>query len=89
MSIAHAAHSTGTRAVAGTTTVLTLPGARLAYQVRGDGPAVVLVHGFWTGHDPHRQDEPRLIEALAQFTMEQPGAVNDLLTQFLDELSTP
>jgi len=29
-----------------TTTVLDLPGARLAYQVTGDGPAVVLVHGF-------------------------------------------
>jgi 3-oxoadipate enol-lactonase len=26
--------------------VLTRPGARLAYQVAGDGPAVVLVHGF-------------------------------------------
>jgi pimeloyl-ACP methyl ester carboxylesterase len=26
--------------------VLTRPGARLAYQVSGDGPAVVLVHGF-------------------------------------------
>ena len=26
--------------------VLALPGARLAYQVTGDGPAVVLVHGF-------------------------------------------
>jgi len=85
----------------------------------------------WTGHDPHRQDEPRLIEALEQLTMpalvtvgerdvpgfremsavlarripgaryqvvagaghmsnmEQPGAVNRLLTQFLDETSTP
>ncbi len=30
----------------GTTAVLALPGARLVYQVMGDGPAVVLVHGF-------------------------------------------
>ena len=28
------------------TDVLALPGARLAYQVTGDGPAIVLVHGF-------------------------------------------
>jgi 3-oxoadipate enol-lactonase len=28
------------------TAVVTLPGARLAYQDEGDGPAVVLVHGF-------------------------------------------
>jgi 3-oxoadipate enol-lactonase len=34
---------TETAATAG---VLALPGARLAYQVTGDGPAVVLVHGF-------------------------------------------
>jgi 3-oxoadipate enol-lactonase len=46
MSIAHAAHGAGTRAVAGATAVLALPGARLAYQVSGAGPAVVLVHGF-------------------------------------------
>ena len=46
MSIAPAAHGTGARAVAGTTAVLALPGARLAYQVSGAGPAVVLVHGF-------------------------------------------
>ena len=26
--------------------VLVLPGARLAYEVTGEGPAVVLVHGF-------------------------------------------
>ncbi len=32
--------------VAATAGVLALPGARLAYQVTGDGPAVVLVHGF-------------------------------------------
>jgi len=31
---------------ASTAGVLALPGARLAYQVTGDGPAVVLVHGF-------------------------------------------
>ena len=29
-----------------TTQVLPVPGARLAYEVTGDGPAVVLVHGF-------------------------------------------
>ena len=29
-----------------TTEVLVLPGARLAYEVTGDGPAVVFVHGF-------------------------------------------
>ena len=32
--------------VGGTTAVLSRPGARLAYQEMGDGPAVVLVHGF-------------------------------------------
>jgi 3-oxoadipate enol-lactonase len=32
--------------VAATAGVLALPGARLAYQVTGDGPPVVLVHGF-------------------------------------------
>jgi 3-oxoadipate enol-lactonase len=30
----------------GTTAVLARPGARLVYEVTGDGPAVVLVHGF-------------------------------------------
>jgi 3-oxoadipate enol-lactonase len=34
------------RPAGGTTAVLALPGARLAYQATGDGPAVVLVHGF-------------------------------------------
>jgi 3-oxoadipate enol-lactonase len=34
------------QAAANTTRVLGLPGARLAYRVTGDGPAVVLVHGF-------------------------------------------
>jgi 3-oxoadipate enol-lactonase len=38
--------ATQTRTTAGTTSVLAVPGARLAYQVTGDGPAVVLVHGF-------------------------------------------
>jgi 3-oxoadipate enol-lactonase len=33
-------------AAASTEGVLALPGARLAYQVTGDGPTVVLVHGF-------------------------------------------
>ena len=31
---------------AATTGVLVVPGARLAYEVTGQGPAVVLVHGF-------------------------------------------
>jgi 3-oxoadipate enol-lactonase len=35
-----------TRPADRTTAVLPLPGAGLAYQVTGDGPAVVLVHGF-------------------------------------------
>jgi 3-oxoadipate enol-lactonase len=38
--------ATQTRTTAGTTSVLAVPGARLAYQVTGDGPTVVLVHGF-------------------------------------------
>jgi 3-oxoadipate enol-lactonase len=28
------------------TGVMTVPGARVAYQAAGDGPAVVLIHGF-------------------------------------------
>jgi pimeloyl-ACP methyl ester carboxylesterase len=37
----------GTRpGVSGAGGVLALPGARLVYEVTGDGPAVVLVHGF-------------------------------------------
>jgi 3-oxoadipate enol-lactonase len=43
---ASAAPGTGAQAAAGTAGVLALPGARLAYEVTGDGPAVVLVHGF-------------------------------------------
>ena len=35
-----------TRPASRTTAVLPLPGAGLAYEVTGDGPAVVLVHGF-------------------------------------------
>lgn len=45
MKTASAAHGTGTRAAAGGGT-LALPGARLAYQTAGEGPTVVLVHGF-------------------------------------------
>src|SRR5579859_6849763 len=41
---APAGRSAGDAAVA--TAVLARPGARLAYQVTGDGPAVVLIHGF-------------------------------------------
>jgi len=59
------AHGTGARAVAGTTAVLALPGARHAARHH-------VVAG--AGH---------------MITMEQPGAVNDLLIQFLDQLSTP
>ena len=36
----------GTEVTGGGCEVLALSGARLAYQVTGDGPAVVLVHGF-------------------------------------------
>ena len=35
-----------TRPASRTSAVLPLPGAGLAYEVTGDGPAVVLVHGF-------------------------------------------
>ena len=44
---------------ASTAGVLVLPGARLAYEVTGAGPAVVLVHGFgpdmrtWDAQAPH------------------------------------
>jgi 3-oxoadipate enol-lactonase len=46
MTTASAAPGGRTRAAASTDGVLALPGARLAYQVTGDGPAVVFVHGF-------------------------------------------
>ncbi|HYA50149.1 MAG TPA: alpha/beta fold hydrolase [Streptosporangiaceae bacterium] len=36
----------GTRPAGGSTALLPLPGGRLVYEVTGDGPAVVLVHGF-------------------------------------------
>ena len=36
----------GTEVAGGGCEVLALPGARLAYRVTGEGPAVVLVHGF-------------------------------------------
>jgi 3-mercaptopyruvate sulfurtransferase SseA/pimeloyl-ACP methyl ester carboxylesterase len=41
-----AAADTGSPRAATGAGVLALPGARLAYQVTGEGPAVVLVHGF-------------------------------------------
>jgi len=44
--------------------VLTLPGARLAYQMAGAGPAVVLVHGF--GLD-HRMWDPQLPRLAARY----------------------
>ena len=34
------------RQASGVTAVLDRPGARLVYEVAGDGPAVVLIHGF-------------------------------------------
>ena len=34
------------REASGVTAVLDRPGARLMYEVAGDGPAVVLIHGF-------------------------------------------
>jgi pimeloyl-ACP methyl ester carboxylesterase len=46
MTASPAAHGADTRAAAGTAGTLVLPGARLAYQTAGDGPTVVLVHGF-------------------------------------------
>ena len=39
-----------TRPTSRTAAVLPLPGVSLAYEVTGDGPAVVLVHGFGAGH---------------------------------------
>ena len=36
----------GARPAAASTAVLAVPGARLVYEVTGDGPAVVLVHGY-------------------------------------------
>ncbi len=137
----------------GVTAVLERPGARLVFEVSGDGPAVVLIHGFgldmrmwdpqiaplaamvagypgqhWLGQDPHREtrrpidvlegiavpalvavgerDVPGFREMSAvlarripgaayhvvadaghMVTMEQPAAVNDLLTGFLREAS--
>jgi pimeloyl-ACP methyl ester carboxylesterase len=54
----------GTRLAGGTTAVLARPGARLAYQVTGEGPAVVLVHGF--GLDMRMWD-PQVEPLAAQF----------------------
>ena len=54
----------GTRPAAGTTAVLPLPGAGLVYEVTGDGPAVVLVHGF--GLDM-RMWEPQVEHLAARF----------------------
>jgi len=44
------------------TAVLALPGARLAYQVSGAGPAIVLVHGFGLDMRKWEQQVPRLAE---------------------------
>ena len=49
---------------ASTAGVLPLPGIRLAYQVTGDGPAVVLVHGF--GLDMRMWD-PQVADLAARF----------------------
>jgi 3-oxoadipate enol-lactonase len=59
-----AAADAGTRPAASTAGVLALPGARLAYQVTGDGPAVVLVHGF--GLDMRMWD-PQVADLAARF----------------------
>ena len=54
----------GTRTAGGTTAVLPLPGAGMVYEVTGDGPAVVLVHGF--GLDM-RMWEPQVAPLAARF----------------------
>ena len=56
----------GTRTAVSTAGVLALPGARLAYQVTGDGPAVVLVHGF--GLDMRMLD-PQVVDLDARSRM--------------------
>jgi len=48
----------------GVTAVLDRPGARLVYEVTGDGPAVVLIHGF--GLDLRMWD-PQLADLAARF----------------------
>ncbi len=53
---ASAQASPGASATASFEGVLALPGARLAYQVTGTRPAVVLVHGF--GLDMRRRCLP-------------------------------
>jgi len=62
MSAAAAGAETWT--AASTAGVLALPGARLAYQVTGDGPALVLVHGF--GLDMRMWD-PQVPDLAARF----------------------
>ncbi len=54
------------RQAGGVTAVLERPGARLVYEVAGDGPAVVLIHGF--GLDMRMWD-PQVGPLAARFTV--------------------
>ena len=96
-----------TRPASRTSAVLPLPGAGLAYEVTGDGPAVVLVHGFaldmrmWEPQVEHLAARYRVVRRIpgAEYrvvagaghmvNMEQPAAVNDLLSRFLAGLPAP
>ncbi len=71
MTLPPAAPGTGAQAGASTAEVLPLPGTRLAYQVTGGGPAVVLVHGF--GLDMRMWD-PQVADLAARFRGMSDGA---------------
>ena len=90
------------RQAGGVTAVLERPGARLIYQVAGDGPAVVLIHGFgldmrmWDPQVGPLADRFRVVRVrgLAQLDAVLDGvpwdpesAINDLLISFVQEAS--